>query len=97
MTPFSNAPSYSCRIWHDRNAIYVELASGLITKFDKTEGALSKVLRLLEKESRNQSPRTNGKSIAKLPFKAKPAKPTVEVSDENRLKAMEVLKRKGLI
>lgn len=91
----SHAPSYSCRIWHDRNAIYVELASGLITKFDKTEGALSKVLKLLERESRNAGPLANGKSKARLPIQPKPAKPLV--SNEERDEAFDILKKKGLL
>lgn len=89
--PISNSPYYSCRIWHDRGAIYVELASGLITKFDKTEGALSKVLKLLERESR-PTPRP---SRAKFPFEPKRAKP--EVSEENKTSAMKILKKMGLI
>ncbi len=87
----SNSPSYACRIWHDRSAIYVELASGLITKFDKTEGALSKVLKLLEKESRP----TARPSKAKFPIEPKRLKP--EVTTEARDKAMNILKRKGLV
>jgi hypothetical protein len=90
---FANSPSYSCRIWHDRGAIYVELASGLITKFDKTEGALSKVLKLLDRESRNQP--TNGRSRATFPMEPKRVKP--EVSAESKSKALEILRRKGIL
>lgn len=92
---YSNAPSYSCRIWHDRGGIYIELASGLITKFDRTEGALTKVLKLLDRESRNQSPRTNGKSKAILPIKSTPLKPSV--SPEERSTALAMLKKKGYL
>lgn len=92
---YSNAPSYSCRIWHDRGAIYTELASGLIQKHDKTEGALSKVLKLLERESRNQSPRTNGKS--KPTFPTAPRRTTSVAPSADVDKATEMLKRKGLI
>lgn len=87
----TNAPSYSCRIWHDRGAIYIELASGLITKFDRTEGALSKVLKLLEKESRP----TAKPSRAKFPVEVKRDKPLV--TNEARSKAMDILKKRGLI
>lgn len=87
----SNAPFYSCRIWHDRSAIYVELASGLITKFDKTEGALSKVLKLLERESRP----TATPSKARFPIEPKRAKP--EVSAESKASALEILKKRGLV
>jgi hypothetical protein len=87
----SNSPSYSCRIWHDRAAIYVELACGMITRFDKTEGALSKVLKLLERESRP----TAKPSKAKMPMPAKRIKP--EVTSEAKGKAMEILKKRGLV
>ncbi len=87
----SNSPSYACRIWHDRGAIYVELASGLITRFDKTEGALSKVLGLLVRESRPSAK----PSRAKTPVPVKRIKP--EVTDEARTKASLILRRKGLI
>lgn len=87
----SNSPSYSCRIWHDRSAIYIELANGLITKFDKTEGALSKVLKLLERESRP----TAKPSRAKTPMEPKRDKPLVTL--EERSRASEILKKKGLI
>lgn len=89
--PQSNAPSYSCRLWHDRGAIYVELANGLITKFDKTEGALSKVLGLLVRESRP----TARPSKAKTPMEVKRVKP--EVTAEAKGKAMEILKKRGLV
>ncbi len=95
MTPFSNSPSYSCRIWHDQGAIYIELASGLITKFDKTEGALSKVLKLLDRESRNQSPRASGRSKQSFPPVPTQLKPSV--TPEARSKALEILKRKGFV
>lgn len=87
----SNSPSYACRIWHDRQAIYVELASGLITRFDKTEGALSKVLGLLVRESRP----TAKPSRAKTPVEVKRVKPLVTL--EERSRAMDILKKKGLI
>ena len=87
----TNAPSYSCRIWHDRGAVYVELASGMITKFDKTEGALSKVLKLLERESRP----TARPSKAKVPMEVK--RTTPEVTAEARSKATDILRKKGLI
>lgn len=90
MTP-SNSPSYACRIWHDRNAIYIELASGLITRFDKTEGALSKVLGLLVRESRP----TAKPSRAKVPVEVKRDKPLVTL--EARSKAMDILKKRGLV
>lgn len=91
MKPSSSAPSYACRLWHDRNAIYVELASGLITKFDKTEGALSKVLGLLVRESRP----TAKPSRAKTPVEVKRVKP--EVTAEAKGRATEILKKRGLI
>lgn len=91
MKPESHSPSYACRLWHDRGSIYVELASGLITKFDKTEGALSKVLGLLVRESRP----TARPSRAKTPIDVKRVKP--EVSNEAKDRAMTILKRKGLI
>lgn len=87
----SNSPSYACRIWHDRQAIYIELASGLITKFDKTEGALSKVLGLLVRESRP----TAKPSHAKVPVEVKRDKPLVTL--EARSKAMDILKKRGLV
>lgn len=87
----SNSPSYACRLWHDRGAIYVELASGLIQKFDKTEGALSKVLGLLVRESRP----TAKPSRAKTPVEVKRVKP--EVTTEAKDRAMNILKRKGLV
>lgn len=91
MTHDSHAPSYACKLWHDRQAIYVELASGLITKFDKTEGALSKVLALLVRESRP----TARPSKAKFPIEPKRLKP--EVTTEAKGKAMEILKKRGLV
>lgn len=91
MKPESSAPSYACRIWHDRNAIYIELASGLITRFDKTEGALSKVLGLLVRESRP----TAKPSRAKVPVEVKRDKPLVTI--EARSKAMDILKKRGLV
>ena len=91
MTADSNSPSYACRIWHDRGSIYVELASGLITKFDKTEGALSKVLGLLVRESRPSAK----PSRAKTPVEVKRLKP--EVTTEARNKASDILRKKGLI
>lgn len=94
----SHAPSYACKLWHDRQAIYVELASGLITKFDKTEGALSKVLGLLVRESRP----TAKPSRARVPttkdgafVEVKRVKP--EVTTEAKDRAMNILKRKGLV
>lgn len=91
MTHESNSPSYSCRLWHDRGAIYVELASGLITRFDKTEGALSKVLGLLVRESRPSAK----PSKAKFPIEPKRLKP--EVTAEAKGRAMEILKKRGLV
>lgn len=91
MTKDSHAPSYACRIWHDRQAIYVELASGLITRFDKTEGALSKVLGLLVRESRPSAK----PSRAKTPVEVKRVKPEVTIEARNR--ASDILKKKGLI
>lgn len=91
MKPSSSAPSYACRLWHDRQAIYIELASGLITKFDKTEGALSKVLGLLVRESRP----TAKPSRAKVPVEVKRDKPLVTL--EARSKAMDILKKRGLL
>lgn len=95
MTPYSNAPSYACRIWFDTQFLYVEFASGLISKFAFTEGALSKVLKLLKRENRDQSPRINGKSKARFPIEPKRAKPEVTKPEAER--ALELLKRKGLI
>jgi hypothetical protein len=93
----TESPSYSCRLWHDRGAIYVELACGLIQRYDKTEGALSKVLRLLEREQATfiRHGGANGHSAPRLPMKPKRKTPTVSV--EARDKATEILKRKGVI
>lgn len=66
-TAYSNAPPWAIKIWTYPRTwppqdIYVELATGLVTKHSCTEGALTKVLKLIALEAKNQSPLANGKS-----------------------------------
>jgi superfamily II helicase len=85
-----DAPSYSCRLWTDRGAIYVEIASGLIFKFEEHE--LHKVIKLLQKESR-PTERPSKTRLPKVPRTTRKDKPLVTIEERDR--ALAILKRRG--
>lgn len=85
----THSPPHSARLWHDREALYVELASGLITKFPFTEGGLSKVLKLLRQESLNAP--ANGHSMERLP-KLKAPVPKPNFTEAQREAAKNILR-----
>lgn len=88
-------PSYACQIWHDRCHIYIKLATGLFLKFDKTEGALSKVLRLLEREQKAAPKPAKAKPSpkTKLPLVKDREKPVV--TDEQLDRTLASMKKRG--
>jgi hypothetical protein len=101
--PISNAPSFSAKVWLDKvqnvEGLYVELACGLITRFEFTEGGLTKVLKLLRKERPTIVAKSNGVSKPTLPMAAKKVtrgKLTTATTEEAD-KALDFLKKRGLV
>lgn len=99
------APSWAIRAWTYPRTwppqdIYVELASGLITKHPFTEGALTKVLKLIMTESKNAPP-LNGKRETKEPVpvkriaRGKVIKPATDLPQSQVDAASNFLKKTG--
>lgn len=100
------APAWSIRVWTYPRVwpptdIYCELAAGLVVKYPYTEGALSKVLKLIMAESRNGQPLAKGKKGTALPVPVKrtrkPSKPAPELPQDQLDSMSKFLKKTGRI
>jgi len=95
-------PPWAVTCWVDAYAIYIKIntkAEPYITSFQLSEGGLSKALHFLKeihKERAGGKQKVNGVSKTHSLIKRKPV-PTEAVSDEQREKVRELLRKRGLI